>query len=808
MSLIYKILFGCILVFITVFALNYNIPGPAIFPDEAIYGRFSQEIANLTFNVADELYSPLYPIILTPFMVMAKAAQSYVPIIFLNALLVSFSFVPLFLFSLNFFSQRNSFFLALIISLLPNSALSAFTWAEPLNYFLSYWLFYFFWKAVVTEEKKYFKFVGNFLGLLYLTKPTVMIPMLAIVLTIVKDSVWLFFTKKNEPIKLKLKNLFQSVQFKNLKYVLTSFVIYVFVLKIVLFVLSLKLAHKPMGYGGDFILMLKNIIPALLSFDFYNNILDQISYYVSSTFMFGLVFFIFNWKIESNKKLKDFYFFLFTMSAGLIAMYTLAFGKYNLQSSFVLFPYGRYLNLPIAFILILAFSGFLGETPPKKYSNKAIIFVTVFLTFLLLFKSPLRSVYIAAIGKSPELSGYVNIFFNGVVDYEFPKKISVFKNIIFALFYVIFFVLMFYFSNKKNKNITLVIFAVPSLIFTYLAFFNINNYMSSLHRQNNLVKYLGAFQDQQLIWDEHTFLIKQKDVIKEKVTYDDDFYPARKKYKDHCYYCDMILKHYIPKISKEQTSASIDINNLSAADLNEIFSWYFISGDFVFSHLTQYWRGRDFKDKFLFTQLQFTYEFNFVENSDSFQTQNNLQIYLKSPSHAGSSWNQEQLFGLFNSPVITGTKHNVYSEDFSPYFKITLPKGKYRLEFVIDNQQLPTEINLLDFNFIINKKTKLPIYLNTKNIFSESEGKKYVYEYSHDTEELEISFEKNSGKIWTISKLKIIPLQSNLNNFVYPPDSIFVSMKNFPKIILNNNQVLKQIKNFSDYYFVYKLENP
>lgn len=803
MRSISQMFLGVVIIFIIVFSLYKDIPGPAIFNDEAIYGRYALEIANLTFNIADELYSPLYPLFAAPFMALAKNFQSYVPIVFLNSLLVALSFAPLFLFSKIFFRNTFAFVVSLIMTLLPNSSLSAFTWAEPLYYLLIYSLIYIFWLALNTQKTKYYFLAGNYLGLAYLTKPTIMVPFLAMVIILVKNIKQEFSLKQNTKFKDNLLSFIKNNNFKNTILMLVTFLLYVFVWKLLLFNLSMRFKHIPKGYGADFILMLKNIIPGLLSFNFYNNILDQFAYYVSSTFLFGIVFFILNWIQEKEQKIKDFYLFIAIMMAGLISMYTLAFGKYNQQSAFVLFPYGRYLNIPIAFILILSFSKVI-NSKQNIFPLKSLIVLGVFFSTLLFFKSPLRSVCVAVIAKSPELSGFINIFFKGIVDYEFPKNISNLNNFVFTLFYLFLLLSMSLVLKSKLKYLSVLIFGIPSIILSYFAFYNVNNYMSSLSRQNNLVKYIGSFKDEQLYWDEHSYLIKQTDVIKEYVSYEKDFKYAKEKYKDFCYYCEMVLKYYKPTISKTQDKVSINLDELSANELNEVFTWYFIDGDYVFSHLTQYWRGRAFKDKFKFVQLQLPYVFNFVENSDLYKTKDNNKIFLRAPFHADSSWNPIQLFGLANPLKIIGTKNNIYSNDFTSYFKMSLPKGKYSIEITINTNQLPKD-EKIDFNILLNKKTKIPIQMNypmNENYFKHV---KINYDHLNSSEDLDLSFEKNSGSIWTISTLKIIP-QISANNYQYfRDDAIIVSMKNFQTITLPNNQMLKQIKNISDYYFVYKV---
>lgn len=160
--------------------LSYFIPAPSIFNDEYLYVKMARSFFNFgsfsVHGVATHQYPPLYPIILSISYIFNDMNVVYFVMKVINAIVSSLVIFPSFFMAREFLSEKKSFLVAIMISVLPsNFAFTPFLMAENLFYPLFLFSIYFIYKSFTKKEYKWDILAGIFIGLSYLTRITAVI---------------------------------------------------------------------------------------------------------------------------------------------------------------------------------------------------------------------------------------------------------------------------------------------------------------------------------------------------------------------------------------------------------------------------------------------------------------------------------------------------------------------------------------------------------------------------------------------------------------------------------------------------------
>ena len=183
----YLIIFYLVFVVIK-FLLSLLVPAPSIFSDEYLYAKLARSFFySANFNVHDipqHTYPPLYTMLLSVSYIFSDMKIVYIFMKFLSALASSLIIFPSYLLSKDFFSEKKSLFISILISILPsNFSFTPYIMAENLFYPLFLFAIYFIYKSFLDKSYKFDLLAGIFIALTYLTKTAglILIPIVIII---------------------------------------------------------------------------------------------------------------------------------------------------------------------------------------------------------------------------------------------------------------------------------------------------------------------------------------------------------------------------------------------------------------------------------------------------------------------------------------------------------------------------------------------------------------------------------------------------------------------------------------------------
>ncbi len=161
--------------------------GPTLTIDESLYISLAQSLAageGIAYRSQPIPYMYIfYPLLLIPVYFLRLPFDLYRCVQFLNALLISSSVFPVYLFAKDFTSSRRKALLAsLLVLIMPDFQMSGYLMAESVVWPLSLWLIFFSFRLFLLEENRVFYGImsGLFTALLFWTKPGAVVMGLAI----------------------------------------------------------------------------------------------------------------------------------------------------------------------------------------------------------------------------------------------------------------------------------------------------------------------------------------------------------------------------------------------------------------------------------------------------------------------------------------------------------------------------------------------------------------------------------------------------------------------------------------------------
>lgn len=199
-----KKLIGLFLIIVIIkIILTIFITSPSIFADEYVYLKGARSFfTEGSFNIYDghkSSYPPLYYIIISISYLLKDATLIYLTIKIINALIISAIIFPSYLLAKEFLEQKDALVTAILISLLPaNFGFNNYIMSENIYYLLFLIYIYLFYKALKTNEKKYYLFTGIIIGLSLLTRSVSSIMILITIVTVIINNL-----KKRNIIQIK-----------------------------------------------------------------------------------------------------------------------------------------------------------------------------------------------------------------------------------------------------------------------------------------------------------------------------------------------------------------------------------------------------------------------------------------------------------------------------------------------------------------------------------------------------------------------------------------------------------------------------
>lgn len=156
-------------------ALSFFVVTPTIYSDEYLYAKLARSLmvdgTYAVHGISVNSYPPLYPLLLSLAYLFQDMSVVYFLMKLLNALASSLIVFPLYFFAKEFFSSKESLFLALLAGILPSSfSFTPYLMAENLFFVLVLITLLFFFRASLRQKFLDYLFAGIFLGLTLLTK--------------------------------------------------------------------------------------------------------------------------------------------------------------------------------------------------------------------------------------------------------------------------------------------------------------------------------------------------------------------------------------------------------------------------------------------------------------------------------------------------------------------------------------------------------------------------------------------------------------------------------------------------------------
>lgn len=405
--------------------------------DESAYVKLARTLHTQgVFNSSQ--YNILYVFVISLAFFAEKMTQTYDIIKVLNVLLSASCIFPAFLISKKLIKNRFVCYgLALVIGILPCSATTLVIWAEPLFYVLSLWAALCFFNYIDNKSVGNIIKLGLFCLLLYLTKQSGLVFVIAVELAIIYDYL---------------------INKKDLKQQIISCIANVLPILLFMFWNKIK-GQSAMGYSSELESYTKVFSApwALIKLFLY-----QFSDVMLMSFLvFGVIFVMATLQTSREKKVESpKYIMIALWAVGIMLLSAL----HRMQTYLELFEdsplvYSRYTCVVIPFIFIFAVK----QIMEKKIEIKKFILITAISIIICILFPPLESAVYAYGYISDFGLAYMNSIIYGYNRIMWGKQeVSIIYEIIPIICFVILGALIL--SNKKSlKMIAISLFAVLSI---------------------------------------------------------------------------------------------------------------------------------------------------------------------------------------------------------------------------------------------------------------------------------------------------------------------------------------------------------
>ncbi len=362
-----NLIFAYLLLVFVKILLSCFILAPSAFSDYYSYAKTAESFfENFELKVHDSLYTrpPLYPIILSPAYLFEDREIVYFLMKLINAIFSSLIIFPAWFLLREFFKEKKSFLITLIIALFPsNFAFTFLIMPENLFFPLFFLSIYFIFKSFTSKEYYWDIFSGIAIGLAFLTKIN------ALVLPLVVGVILIFKLIKNDYKQIYKKIIMAATFLLTISpHLIRNGILFGFNKKIFLGSYGSSLEKVVSSVSGN------SSVEFLLIF--FTWILLNLSYIIIAS---GFLYFRSIPILFQRKKNNKVYLFALITSLSLIFLILLASRTFNLHdpiSYITIFPWlkgklvGRYLEPILPAVLIL---GFLSLKYVKKISKIYII---------------------------------------------------------------------------------------------------------------------------------------------------------------------------------------------------------------------------------------------------------------------------------------------------------------------------------------------------------------------------------------------------------------------------------------------------
>ena len=448
-------------IFLIKFILSLLIKSPSIFGDEYGYAKMARSFFYLgqisVHNIPSSFYPPLYPIILSISYLFKNMNLVYISFKFLNSILSTLILIPAYLLAREFFSEKKSLLISLIIGIFPaNFSIVPYIMSENLFYPLFLFSIYFIYKSFTNNELKWDILSGLFIGLTVLTK----VSGLVLVLSTIIIFLYKIYKKQFNEIKKK------------------PFAAAMFIITILPWAIRNKIVFNANIFstkiliGGYSKAINSNAIFNLPGF--FTWILLYLSFLVLAS---GIVYFIFNIHLISyrkeikDKKLIFILLSLITIILEIILNAYLAAGSISKGYPSIIpwitgRPIGRYIDVVLPLIILNGFIGFeyFNNKIKKKFTlpfigTGILLLIGTQLTLFPLF--PLNNQSLTSIG----LLKYI-IEFLILRKTSFDIILNYYSIIIISVLFISMLCLIYYMMIKNKMSIKKIIYLL--LIFFIL----------------------------------------------------------------------------------------------------------------------------------------------------------------------------------------------------------------------------------------------------------------------------------------------------------------------------------------------------
>ena len=459
-KVIFFIILGIILVKTALVSL---VPAPSEFSDVYIYSKMAWSFFNFMefsiHGVPTSLFPPLYPILLSVSYIFKDMVFVYWLMKVINVILSSLIFIPAYLLSKEFFNEKRSIIIGLLVSLLPGSfAFSGYIMAENLLYPLVLSAFYLIYRSFNEEGYKFDILAGIFIGLSFLTKVT------SIMLLVL---VFFYFCYKFSLKQAKKKVVLGLFFFLTvLPWIIRNGLLFGFNF-------SGILGHY--SKEASLTLNLLGVLPNVLSW-----FLLYISFIVLGS---GIILFLMslNTLFSKDKKVKDFSIFVFfslVILSGMLAIPNIsAVSFYETFFPWLLGrPVGRYIDVLLPLFIILGVLGFEKYKEEENWFNERFLITSIFVligsTLLFFPLYPVNNMTLTWLGVLNSLLGY--LYGKGLNTDFFLGSYIILMIILLIAVIIIYY--LHYLGKLKLRNILPLLFVF--FIVTSLGVYGVNVYNS------------------------------------------------------------------------------------------------------------------------------------------------------------------------------------------------------------------------------------------------------------------------------------------------------------------------------------------
>ncbi|MGE5473054.1 MAG: ArnT family glycosyltransferase [Ignavibacteriales bacterium] len=467
-GIIISILFlGAILI---TYIRGIGIEGPFIFLDETVYFKLGRLIHEKWSYGGQEQYNPLYPFLISFFFGLKNVGYTYLLTKLFNAVVFSSIIFPIYTISLRFFDKKISFIIAFMTLILPFSAITVLIWAEPLFYALYAWCILFYLNYLKEKSIKNGITLGLGLGLLFLTKQSAIILIIAICMSLIYNHI--ISQKENQKLRSYL---------------------YIFVVLGILIVpwLIRNLFTANVGLLGYKSEVSAFSVTSIFSIGFIKAFLYQLSYLTFSTyFIFFLLFilsFIYIKKFDNISKT-----FIIMIGFDVIGLLLLtAFHRLIGGQESVHLTFGRYLAPLIPLICIIGLYG-LKNLKMNSINTWIIAGISGILFVNLFIFSPLKSIGAYSIVNNFDINFLNNIFYSGQINYSTIKDYSSAQALTISLIGLLFsLIIIMCIKYVDLKFIRLFYLLIPVIIYSsFSCSYDVTMLSNNTKPLNQLYKYL------------------------------------------------------------------------------------------------------------------------------------------------------------------------------------------------------------------------------------------------------------------------------------------------------------------------------